>query len=109
MKTTAIFLKEITTSNVLKASGNVIFDDELSLSFLVLEGKKGPFITWNGTEKYEKKDGTQGYSSPIFFKKEEQRNAVQKEIVNKYSLEIASKASNNQNSGAGFTSDEIPF
>jgi len=107
MKVTAVFLKPITTSNVLKASGNVVLDNELSLSFLVLEGKKGPFITWKGTEQYNKQDGTKGYSSPIFFKTEEKRKEIQTEILNKYTLEIGNKK--NSNSGDGFSNDDIPF
>lgn len=107
MKVTAVFMKAITTSKVLKASGNVVLEGVLSLSYLVLEGSKGPFVTWKGTEQYKKQDGTTGYSSPIFFKDEVVMKAVQKAILDKYALE--GNASSQPSLDSGFTNDEIPF
>ena len=110
MKVTSVFMRPVTTGNVLKASGNVELDKSLSLSFLVLEGKKGPFISWKGTESYDKKDGSgKGYSSPIFIKDEDLKKHVDSEILNKYKLEVVAKAPAGNAAGGNGLTDAPPF
>lgn len=106
MKVTSVFMKPVNGAK-LKASGNVVLDKELSLSYLVIEGAKGPFVSWKGTEQYDKADGTKGYSSPIFIKSESLDKEVKNEIINKYKLEVASQ-STPASTGNGLT-DPAPF
>lgn len=111
MKVTSVFLKPVTTGKTLKASGNVELDKALSLSFLVLEGKKGPFVSWKGTEQYDKKDGSgKGYSSPIFIKDEELRKDIDTSILNKYKVECGGAGSTPTPAAAGNgLTDAPPF
>ena len=106
MKVTAVSIKPITTAKVLKAAGKCEIDGELSLAFTVLDAGKGPFISWKGTEQYKKADNTTGYSSPIFFKNKETNEYVQKEVINKYTLECGGAAGN---AGGNGLSDDVPF
>jgi DNA-binding cell septation regulator SpoVG len=56
----------VTTASKVKANGTVTFNNAIECKFIVLGGTKGDYITWNGGKKYAKKDGTEGWDSPIF-------------------------------------------
>lgn len=109
MKVTSISMKPI-NGQKLKASGNIELDKEVSLSYLVVEGSKGPFVSWKGTEQYDKADGTKGYSSPIFIKNESLNKEIQSTILDKYKVEVSAKTSTGSTThgGNGLT-DAPPF
>lgn len=103
LNVTNIDIRPIMGQKTLRASGKVEINKGLLLSFVIMDSKNGPFVSWEGTKQYDKKDGTKGYSSPIFIRDEEKRNAITNEIVNKYKLEAA--GSNTTES----MSDSAPF
>lgn len=110
MNVTSIYLKPVNAGRTLKASGNIELDKVLSLSFLVLEGVKGPFVSWKGTESYDKKDGSgKGYSSPIFIKDETLKKEVDDAILNKYKLEVSNTGNQSANTDSNPLSDQVPF
>jgi DNA-binding cell septation regulator SpoVG len=115
MKVTALTCFPIVTQKQtkLKAKGQVTLENALELKYLVVEGSKGPFVTWQGTEQYTKKDGTTGYSSPIFITDKALNKSVQDAVIAKYTGGAEATGVPAENSApavdGNFTSDDIPF
>ena len=86
----------------LKANGSVTLANFVKLKFVIVEGAKGNFVSWKGTEK-----GNDGkYYSPIIFITKEDNESVKKEILNKF-VENAGSAPT-QTAGS-VASDSLPF
>lgn len=104
----------------LKAKGVVTLNDVLELKYLVIEGGKGPFVSWEGTTQYDKKDGSgKGYNSPVFVKDKDLNESITKAVLEKYkngaNRTAGATASSNTpavdaySNDSSFAADDIPF
>lgn len=114
MNVTNVTLFPIQTQKVtnLKAKGVLTLEDSLDLKYLVVSGSKGPFVTWQGTEKYTKKDGTTGYNSPIFVTNKDLKSTIDAKVLEKYNATggtPAPQANSAPAADGNFTADDIPF
>lgn len=111
----AVFPVNSEKAKTLKANGVVTLEDSIELKCLVIEGSKGPFVTWKGSEKYNKNDGSTGYSHAIFVKDKELNQSIQKAVLDKLSAVSggggaqAQTASSTPAVDSSFTADDIPF
>ncbi|MDD3412557.1 MAG: hypothetical protein PHY47_01010 [Lachnospiraceae bacterium] len=103
----------VTNAKSLKAKGVVTLNNVLELKYLVMEGSKGPFVTWEGTSTYDKKDGSgKGYNSPIFFTDKAMNQEVQKQVLAKYkggNARPATEQTSSYTNDSSFAADDIPF
>ena len=101
-----------TAAGKVKANGIVTFEEAVDLKFIVMAGPKGDFISWAGGKAYKKKDGTNGWDSPIFIKDKSLNDDLTGQILAKlkaYSSGNNNNASIGQTNDASFASDDIPF
>lgn len=106
----------VPNNKVVKANGVLMLDKLVAVNFTVMDGKNGPFVSWKGTEKYTKKDGTVGYASPVIFDNKEPRkfdDEVKAFIISKYRAMAGSPAptasATPTDATQDFCSDDIPF
>lgn len=101
-------------SGKVKANGVVTLEDAIELKYALMQGPKDIFISWNGGKSYKKKDGTNGWDSPIFIKDEALNKTISEAVMTKFktlgtrstdSIPSASAQSND----ASYASDDIPF
>ena len=126
MEVTNVSVYPVNGASKLKANGSLTLSNAVELKFVIIEGPKGPFVSWKGTTSYDKKDGSgKGYDSPIFIKDAELNKSVSEAVMAKYksvgaggaSRPAASAGRGQQSSRGGytpsaqadFTGDEIPF
>jgi DNA-binding cell septation regulator SpoVG len=94
----------------IKANTVITLDGKVELKGKLVDGRNGVFHSWKGTEKYTKKDGTQGYSSPVFITDKELNTQIQNVVMAKFNggaeapTEAPAPAVDNT-----FASDDIPF
>jgi DNA-binding cell septation regulator SpoVG len=108
----------VTGTKSLKAKGVVTLNDMVELKYLVIEGGKGPFVSWEGTTTYDKKDGSgKGYNSPVFVKDKSLNETITKAVLEKYKnggqrttgTTTTTPAVDAYSNDASFAADDIPF
>lgn len=111
MKITSVTVFPAKNAVKVKANGAVTIDDALELKFIVLDGDKGPYVLWQGGKKYQKKDGTDGWDSPIFIKDKAFNDTINQTVLAK--LTSVSGGSSSRAAApaydASMSSDDIPF
>lgn len=111
----AVFPVNSEKAKTLKANGVVVLEDAIELKCLVIEGSKGPFVTWKGSEKYTKNDSTTGYSHAIFVKDKDLNKTIQEAVLNKLAAVSGGAGASAQAAptspavDSSFTADDIPF
>ena len=113
MKATKITCFPVTTATgKVKANGVVTLEDAIELKYALMQGPKDIFISWNGGKAYKKKDGTNGWDSPIFIKDEKLNKEISESVMAKFktlgSRTSTPSASAEQNDSS-FGADDIPF
>ncbi len=113
MNVSKVTIYPLQNPKVVQANGVVTLNDLLDLKFAIMKGQKGCFVSWKGTERYTKKDGSTGYASPIYIKDEAKDKEVKAAIINKFNgLGGAPSAAQEPTAPVAdstFTSDDIPF
>lgn len=100
MKVTNVNVFPVNGTSKLKANGSVTISDMLDLKFVIVEGPKGPFVSWKGTTSYDKKDGSgKGWDSPIYIKDEALNKEVTTAVMAKYKSVGTGARTTNQSTG----------
>jgi DNA-binding cell septation regulator SpoVG len=116
LKVTSVTSFPVTGAAKLKAKGKVVLNEVIELKYLIIDGNKGPFVSWEGTTTYDKKDGTgKGYNSPIFIKDKDLNDTVNKAIMDKFKGGASAPRTGNAQASSSpavdstFATDDIPF
>lgn len=111
MKITNVTVYPAKVAGKVKANGVVTLEESIDLKFIVMDGKTGPFISWQGGRAYDKKDGTKGWDSPIFVKDKALNDTITTQVMAKLkSVGGAAKpAASAQSNDASYAADDIPF
>jgi hypothetical protein len=105
----------VNNTSKVKANGTVTLNNIVDLKFIVLNGPKGDFITWNGTKEYAKKDGTKGWDSPIFITDKKFNDSLTEQVLAKLTSVSGGRSAstgtraNAPTYDANMSSDDIPF
>ena len=98
-----------------KANGTVTISNAIDLKYTIMQGPKDIFISWNGGKAYKKKDGTNGWDSPIYISDEALNRKINETVMTKYKS-VSSKgsdapkaSSNSFDNDSSFAVDDIPF
>ena len=113
MKITNVAVFPAKNAGKVKANGTLTVEDSVELKFIVLDGPKGAFLTWQGGKKYQKKDGTDGWDSPIFIKDKDLNDTITKTVLAKLTSVSSGTGTSARSSApaydASMSSDDIPF
>lgn len=102
-------------SGKVKANGVVTLEDAIELKYALMQGPKDIFISWNGGKSYKKKDGSNGWDSPIYIKDEALNKTISEAVMTKYrtlgarSDSAPAASTSAQSNDASFAADDIPF
>lgn len=102
----------VNSAGKVKANGVVTLNNAIELKYALMEGPKDIFISWNGGKAYKKKDGTNGWDSPIFITDKKLNQTITNTVMDKYkslSSRGGSASASAQTNDASFAADDIPF
>jgi DNA-binding cell septation regulator SpoVG len=101
----------VTTASKVKANGVLTVDKAIKLKYILMQGPTDLFVSWAGGKAYKKKDGTNGWDSPIFIEDKATEKSITEMILNKYKSVSGGKVSSPaaQSNDASFAADDIPF
>lgn len=84
MEVSKINIYPINGAKTIKANGNISFNNEIVISFTIMNGKNGIFVKFP-SHSYEDKDGITLYKDDVYFIDTDFRDYVIDEIMKMYS------------------------
>lgn len=118
MEITKVTAFPVQNAGKVKANGVVTLDEKVDLKFTVLDVGKGPYLSWQGGKSYTKKDGTNGWDSPIFITDAALNTEITTQIFSKLKLPLntksngaktPAKAADAPKYDVSMSADDIPF
>jgi DNA-binding cell septation regulator SpoVG len=112
MKPTKVTCFPVNSTGKVKANGTVTLEDSIELKYALMQGPKDIFISWNGGKAYKKKDGSNGWDSPIYIKDEALNKTITEQVMAKYKSlgsKTSSPAPSAESNDSSFGADDIPF